>query len=135
MIDALIAGKIHGTPTQRTGQSGKPFVTASVRTPTANGDSLFVSVIAFDPKVRDALLVLDDGDSVSLSGTLTPKVWTDKQGQAKPSCDLVAHAMLTAYHVTRKRKAVVAEAEPVADVGFNGETRGGFEDFSDDEPF
>lgn len=33
MIDALIAGKLHNQPTRRTGQSGKQFVTAMVRTP------------------------------------------------------------------------------------------------------
>lgn len=109
MIDALIAGKLHNAPTQRTGPSGKPFVTAMVRTPVADGDTMFVSVIAFDENVRGALLALDEGDSVSLSGTLTPKVWTDKNGTAKPSCDLVAHAILTPYHVTRKRKAVTAD--------------------------
>lgn len=81
-----------------------------VRTPMADGDTLFVSVIAFDGKVCDSLLALDDGDSVSLSGTLTPKVWVDKHGTAKASADMVAHAVLTPYHVTRKRRAVTAEA-------------------------
>jgi len=53
-----------------------------------------------------ALLALDDGDSISLAGTLTPKVWEDKNGATRPALDMVAHAVLTAYHVTRKRKAV-----------------------------
>ena len=52
------------------------------------------------------LLALGDGDSVSLSGALTPKVWTDRDGHARPALDLVAHGLLTSYHVTRKRKAM-----------------------------
>lgn len=48
MIDALISGRPHGKPAQRTGPSGKPFVVAKVRTPLADGESTFVSVIAFD---------------------------------------------------------------------------------------
>ena len=106
MIDGLIGGKLYGKPTQRVGQSGKAFVTAKVRTPTANGETLFVNVIAFSESVGASLLALDDGDSVSISGALTPKAWTDRSGEVKPSLDMVAHALLTTYHVTRKRQAV-----------------------------
>lgn len=107
MIDALIGGKLYGKPVQRTGSSGKPFVTCKVRTPVGDGlESIFVNVIAFSQDVTAALLALDDGDSVSLSGSLTPKTWTDKNGAARPALDLVAHAAVTAYHVTRKRAAM-----------------------------
>ncbi len=106
MIDGLVGGKLHGKPAQRVGQSGKAFVTAKVRTPTANGDALFVNVIAFSESVGASLLALDDGDSVSISGALTPKAWTDRNGEVKPSLDMVAHALLTTYHVTRKRQAM-----------------------------
>ena len=51
----------------------------------------------------------NDGDSVSLTEALTPKTWIDKQGNAKPALDMVAHGVLTAYHVQRKRRAVRAE--------------------------
>ena len=108
MIDALIAGKLTKKPVQRTGNSGKPFATANVRVATTSEEAVFVSVIAFDGVVLKALMVLDAGDSVSLSGVLTPKVW-----QGKPALDLVAHGILSAYHVKRKRKAVEPEPEPV----------------------
>jgi len=39
------------------------------------------------------------------AGTGTVKAWLGKDGTPKPSIDMVAHALLTAYHVTRKRKA------------------------------
>lgn len=108
MIDGLIGGKMHGKAQQRTGQSGKPFVTAKVRTPLADGESIFVNVIAFSDSAGAALLALDDGDSIAISGALTPKVWTDRSGTAKPALDMIAHAVTTAYHVTRKRRAVQA---------------------------
>ncbi len=106
MIDGMIGGKLYGKPAQRVGQSGKAFVTAKLRTPTANGETLFVNVIAFSESVGASLLALDDGDSVSISGALTPKAWTDRNGEVKPSLDMVAHALLTTYHVTRKRQAM-----------------------------
>jgi hypothetical protein len=47
------------------------------------------------------LLALNDGDSVSLSGALTPKVWVDKQGKPRPAINLIAHKILT---VIRKKR-------------------------------
>ena len=106
MIDALIQGKIYGQPVQRTAKTGKPFAVAKVRCAAGDGESIFVSVIAFDAAPCATLLALGEGDAVSMAGTLTPKVWTDKAGTAKPALDLVAQQVLTPYQVTRKRKAV-----------------------------
>ena len=109
MIDGLMAGKLYGQPAQRIGKSGKPFAVAKVRCAAGDGESLFVNVIAFDCDTCTALLALGDGDSVALAGTLTPKVWTDKQGNTRPALDIVAAQVLTTYHITRKRKAVANE--------------------------
>ena len=43
---------------------------------------------------------------MALAGTLTPKAWIDKDGTPRPTLDLVASQVLSAYHVTRKRKAL-----------------------------
>ena len=112
MIDGLIAGRVHGQPTSRTSKSGKPFAVAKVRAAGGDGESLFVNAIAFDEAPCKALLALSDGDSVALSGSLTPKVWTDREGNTRPALDLVAHQVLTAYHVTRKRAAVRPPTAP-----------------------
>ena len=106
MIDALISGKLYGQPTERTSKTGKPFALAKVRAAGGDGESLFVNVIAFDAAPCTALLALGDGDSVALSGSLTPKTWTDKEGNTRPSIDLVAHQALTSYSVTKKRSAM-----------------------------
>lgn len=81
-----------------------------------------MNVIAFAEHVGASLLALDDGDSVSLSGALTPKAWTDRSGEAKPSLDMVADALLTTYHVTRKRQVVSKQASAA----------GGADDFPDE---
>ncbi len=112
MIDALIAGKLHGQPTEKIGKNGKPYVIAKVLAATAEGDNLIVNVITFNDAVGDALLALDEGDSIALSGSLTPKVWTDKEGQARPALDLIAHQILTVYNVNRKREAAGEDAQP-----------------------
>jgi len=106
MIDALIAGKVFGQPRTMTSKAGKPFATAKVRAAAGESEALFVNVIAFDADTVATLLALSDGDSVALAGSLSPKVWTDREGNSRPAVDLVAHKLLTAYHVTRKRNAV-----------------------------
>jgi single-stranded DNA-binding protein len=108
MIDALIAGRTVGKPTERTTSAGKPYATAKVRVPTKEGDALLVNVIAFDATVVTAILALSDGDPVSMVGEATPKVWTDKDGNAKPSLSLLAHAVISPFSVKRKRKAAAS---------------------------
>jgi single-stranded DNA-binding protein len=109
MIEGLISGKVYGQPEQRVGNnSGKPFVTAKVRAATAGGEIIFVNVLAFDAQAQAALLALSDGDAVSVAGTLTPKVWTDREGQPRPAVDLIASQVLTVYQVKRKRESASA---------------------------
>ena len=112
MIDALIAGKVHGTPTQRTGKSGKPFALAKVRTPTTEGESVFVSVIAFDDAPVAALLALKEGDSVAVTGPLKVGTWQDKEGNHRPALDVVAQQVLSVYQVRHKRSATQGDAQP-----------------------
>jgi single-stranded DNA-binding protein len=100
MIDGLIAGRVFGDPEQRMGKGDSPFVVAKVRAQTSDGDALMVNVIAFDPAPRAALLGLREGDTVAIAGSLTPKVWTDKQGNTRPALDLVAQRVLTANQHT-----------------------------------
>ena len=113
MIDALIGGKISGAPAKRTGPSGKPFVVAKVRTPTGQGETIFINVIAFDEAVGDALVALSDGDSVALSGAMTPKVWTPANGAPRGVMDLIAHSITSSYHIQRKRQAAQAPGQSV----------------------
>jgi single-stranded DNA-binding protein len=109
VIEALIAGKLFRNAEERVTQSGKSFVRAKVRVATADNDSVFVSVVAFSDSAKAALLALADGDAVALAGSLTAKVWTDRDGNAKPALDMIAAQVLTAYHVRRKRAAVSGE--------------------------
>lgn len=114
-IEALILGKLHQRAEQRTSKTGRPFVTAKARTAAGDGDSLFVNVITFGEAACAALLALDAGDSLALAGTLKPGLWTDREGNARPSVDTVAAQVLTAYGLKKKREASgKTEARPPA---------------------
>lgn len=95
MIDGLVAGRLYGEAERRTDRAGKAYSLAKVRAATAEGDVLFVNVIAFDDDLCASLRRLRDGDSVALSGSLNPRVWTDKQGNARPALDMVAHRLIS----------------------------------------
>lgn len=97
MIDGLVAGRLYGEPEQRVDKASKPFTVSKVRAATADGETLFVNVIAFEETVCVALRQLRDGDSIALSGSLTPRVWTDKQGNTRPALDMVAHRVLALH--------------------------------------
>ena len=105
MIDALITGRLYGAPKQGAGKTGDAYTTFKVKAVPGNGETILCNVICFDEKAQNALLALDDGDSIAISGTLTPKVYTDKAGDTRPVLDVVCHAVLTPYHVKRKRQA------------------------------
>lgn len=105
MIDALITGKLHGAPSQKTSKNGNTFTTAKVRVPSGD-ESIFCNVIAFDQDAQGALLALGTGEAVALAGSLKVGTWTTRDGTARPSLDMTASQVLTSYHVTRKRKAM-----------------------------
>ena len=105
MLDALLSGRLIGTPQKRLAKSGQPFAGARVRVSMHDGAVIVVSVTAFEPEPMAALLVLNEGDAVSIAGPLTLGTWTDNEGLQRPSAAMLAHNVLTTYSVNKKRKA------------------------------
>jgi single-stranded DNA-binding protein len=132
VIAALISGKLYGAPTERTAKNGNTYVTAKVRAPTRDGEAQFVNIVAFSGPAVAALLALEDGDAVALTGEMTAKGYTSKDGEPKPSLELLAHQALTTYQVQQKRKTAkpTQDAEP-AGTGLSSST----DEFADDIPF
>ncbi len=94
MIEGLVAGNIWGEPEKRVGKNNSIFVVAKVRAQGTQPELVIVNVIAFDPVTCKALLERRDGDAVSLSGSLSPKVWIDKQGVSRAALDMIASRLL-----------------------------------------
>ena len=95
MIEGLISGHLVGLAETRHGKNGSNFTLAKVKASTSEADHIIVNVITFSTEASSALLALDDGDALAVSGSLTPKVWTDKQGNARPALDMIATKILT----------------------------------------
>jgi single-stranded DNA-binding protein len=107
-IDGLVVGKLYQPAEQRTSKTGRPFVTCKVRAAVAEGESVFVNSIAFSESACAALLALDAGDSLALAGTVKPGAWVDREGNARPSLDIVAAQVLTVYGLKKKRESTQA---------------------------
>jgi Single-strand binding protein family len=114
MIDALIGGSLVGAPQEKTGASGKTYVRCRVRVPTGDDSALFVLATAFDGDVQRALMALASGDPVALAGPLKLGVWAPPQGEARVNASMVVSAVLTPYHVKRRRDAMQGRTEPAA---------------------
>jgi hypothetical protein len=95
MMNGLISGKVFGDPEQRTGKGETTFVVLKLKAQAGDGETYLVNVIGFDRVVCQDMMALRDGDAVALNGSLTPKIWTDKQGNSRPVLDLVAQGVLT----------------------------------------
>lgn len=55
---------------------------------------------------------LGDGDALAMAGSLKVGVWQAKDGTHRPSMDMTITQVLTAHHVTKKRKAMQPEQPP-----------------------
>lgn len=95
MIDGLVAGHLMGEASRRVDKMGRSYTVARVLARNRSDEEFIVNVIAFEAAPGSALLALGDGAALSLAGALTPKVWTDKQGNTRASLDMVATRVLS----------------------------------------
>jgi hypothetical protein len=112
MIDILASGRLIAKPQRLLDKNGKPYAVARVRTQMHTGESSVLNVVCFAEDAAKKLLALGEGDSIAVAGTLSVKTFfATKDGTWKPSLDLVAHALLTPYHVQCRREAMTEPQE------------------------
>jgi hypothetical protein len=87
-ITATVTGAIIEQSVARTTRKGAPFATARLQA----GEQR-VSVIAFDAHAVAALLALGAGELATLTGKLTLKNWSDKNGIVRAGLDLMADSV------------------------------------------
>lgn len=110
MFDALISGKLFGAPKQGTSKNGNAYATAKMRAPTGiDGETLFCNIITFSESAVQTLMALGDGDAVAVAGAVKLGSYQAKDGQTRIGVDVTAHQVLTAYHVSKKRKAIIGD--------------------------
>lgn len=141
MLDGLVGGSLAKDPEARTAKNGNPYALATLRVPTSADSVIFARVMAFDVHVRDELLALTKGDSVSGTAPLELAIWNADNGEARVSVSVVAAGLVTVYRVRRKR-AEIANAHAAHEARSAAKRMNGAcasppragGDFHDDEP-
>ena len=106
MIAALITGTLRCKAERRTSRSGNPYVATRIRVQSGEGSASVVCVVAYAAGVQEALLALDIGEAVAIAGVLSARAWTDRDGVALPTLDLIADQVLTVHHAKHKREVL-----------------------------
>ena len=105
MLSVLIAGTVRSTPETKTSAAGKPYTRFRVAVPLEGADPILASVVVFGDAATSAA-ALTTGDSCSIAGTAKPTAWTGKDDETKVGLDVIASAILTAYQVSKRCKAI-----------------------------
>jgi single-stranded DNA-binding protein len=94
MIRALVTGKLHDAPQQRTSANGKTYTTAKLRADGKDGSTVWCSIIAFNAE-GERLATLQQGAALSVSGRAEVSAWSDKQGEPKAGLSLMVDELAT----------------------------------------
>jgi single-stranded DNA-binding protein len=105
---ALVSGALFRAPEQQTSKAGKPFVSATIKVADGNAAVDFWSVLAFSESAQSELMRLNEGDKVSLQGSLKLEVYTNRNGEQKISRTLFADHVLALRQPPRERKPKAA---------------------------
>lgn len=104
MLCALIEGTLIASPVQRTSSKGTAFATAQMRCSAEDGESVFVSVIAFGASVVETLLGLKAGDTLAVTGPAAISQW-EKAGEHRVGLKVTATRVMTVYEAGMRRRA------------------------------
>jgi len=111
MFDVLLSGRLRGVPKFRTAANGSPFATFRLAAASKTGESLLCACVTFSQAVMDAVERLGEGESLAVSGEAAISTWQGHDGAARVGLDVTAYAVLSAYHVGRRRKAAGAAGD------------------------
>jgi len=133
-VAVLISGSIFRPPEQRTSQSGKRYVSATIKTSGADNESSdFWSVLAFGDSAQAELMRLADGEKVSVQGKPKFEIF-EKDGKARISRTVFADNVLALRAPPREKKpkAPAPERQPLERANIPPSASS---DFDDDIPF
>jgi hypothetical protein len=115
-VAILISGSIFKEPQQRTSQSGKRYVTTTLKAAAAdNASSDFWSVLAFGDTAGAELLRLAVGERVTIQGGLKVELYiAASDGKPKISRTVFADHVLALRQPPREKKPKAAKPAPAS---------------------
>jgi single-stranded DNA-binding protein len=114
-VAILVSGSIFKEPQQRTSQSGKRYVVATIKAAAAdNASSDFWSALAFGTTAGDELMRLAVGERVAIQGGLKLETYTANDGTTKISKTIFVDHVLAVRQPPREKKPKAAKAAPTS---------------------
>jgi single-stranded DNA-binding protein len=132
-VHVLVSGSIFREPQQRTSQSGKRYVTTTIKAAAADSTtSDFWSVLAFGTTAGEELMRLAVGERVAIQGGLKFELYTANDGTTKISKTIFCDHVLAVSQAPKERKPKTAKSATPQDVA---EQSASSSFYSDDIPF
>jgi single-stranded DNA-binding protein len=103
----LVSGALSRAPEVKTSKSGKPYASATIRV-AADSAAEFWSILAFSDSVQAEHVRLDEGDKVSVQGSLKVEPYTARDGQTRINRTVFADHVLALRQPPRERKPRVS---------------------------
>ena len=113
-LHVLATGSLTADPQRRTSKSGNDFATGNIRVATGEGETVFVSLFAFNAQADD-LLKHRQGSAIAVPGRAALKSWAGKDGTAKTGLSVVVEQIASASNARRADADRRREARPDGD--------------------
>jgi single-stranded DNA-binding protein len=105
MMHVMIMGPLIADPVVRTGKSGKPYTTATLRVAGEGAEAFLASLIAFSPTASEALAAHRKGDTICAGGRASLRRWESKDGQTNHGLSIVCESVMSEFQFSTRRKA------------------------------
>jgi single-stranded DNA-binding protein len=109
-VAVLISGSLFRAPEQRIAQSGKRFVSATLKVGGESGTADFWSALAFGDTAGADLMLLGLNERVAVQGSLKLETYTSNDGKTKISRTVFVDHVMALRQPPKERKAKTAPA-------------------------
>jgi single-stranded DNA-binding protein len=114
-VAILISGSLFKDPQRKTSQSGRSYVTTTLKAAAAdNASSDFWSVLAFGDTAGAELMRLGINERVTIQGGLKLELYTANDGATKISRTIFADHVMALRQPPKERKPKAAKAAPTS---------------------
>jgi hypothetical protein len=114
-VHVLISGSLFRAPEEKTAQSGRRFVSATIKVGGDGGNAEFWSLMVFSDSAQNELLRLGVGDALSAQGSAKIELYQKDGGEVRISKTIFANAILPLRAPPRERRAKAAASTPLLD--------------------
>jgi single-stranded DNA-binding protein len=118
-IFALVSGSLFRASEEKTAaKSGRRFLSATIKVRDSAETVAFVKAIVFSESAQAALMNLQDGDALSVQGSLSPETYVSvPSGETKISLTIFAEQILPLRQLPKQRQVKSKEPAKAAEPG------------------